>query len=52
MAWILMLLIDAVPYSFVIETQEECVAIAIRMANYYQVRDVTMRGLCRKTFEV
>ena len=52
MAWILMLLIDAVPYTLVVDTEKECDAIGLRMVLYYKARNQDMQALCRKTFEV
>ena len=52
MGWLLMVLIDTVPYLLDVDTEEECYATGHSLVAYYKPREIPMIAICRRTFTI
>ena len=52
MGWILLLLIDGLPLSAVVDTEAECMRLGAAMVKQYTAPGHTAMGTCQKTFRI
>lgn len=52
MGWLLMFILNAVPFSILVSTESECYAMGHNIIDYYAARDIQVKAMCRRVFEI
>ena len=52
MGWLLMILINAIPFTILIDTESDCYQIGHKMVDYYKEQQGTFTAVCRKVYEI